>query len=221
MVVEKKSKRKRGSRLRKKTKLKLKILTRKKKLKNSKLLPGSIPNSLTSFRLVDTATMCLATAPSPSSAVSHVRTVRAFSIVSTVVNVFDTTTTRVVSGDRPLSARATSIGSTLARKRSCLPWASSAASWSVRKAVWTKSGPRKEPPMPTATTEVRGFPVAPFHSPDLTFSEKALILSSTSQTSGTTSFPSATSLAPRGALVATCSTARSSVELMCSPANIA
>lgn len=203
----------------------LKKNNEKKKVKNfekfKQSLPGSIPNSLTSFRLVDTATMCLATASAPSSAVSHVRTVRALSIVSTVVKVFDTTTTSVVSGSRPLSARATSIGSTLARKRSCLPEASSADSWSVRRAVCTKSGPRKDPPMPIATTDVSGLPVAPTHSPDRTFSENALILSSTSQTSGTTSLPSATSLAPRGARVATCSTARSSVELMCSPANIA
>ena len=33
---------------------------------------GSMPNSLTSLRLVDTATMCLATASWPSSAVSQV-----------------------------------------------------------------------------------------------------------------------------------------------------
>lgn len=44
-------------------------------------------------------------------------TVLAFSMVSAVVKVLDTTTTRVVSGLRPLRARATSTGSTLARKR--------------------------------------------------------------------------------------------------------
>ena len=49
------------------------------------------------------------------------RTVRAFSMVSAVVNVLDTTTTKVVSGLRPLRARATSTGSTLARKRRFLP----------------------------------------------------------------------------------------------------
>ena len=51
------------------------------------------------------------------------RTVRAFSIVSAVVNVLDTTTTSVVSGLRPLRARATSTGSTLARNRRFLPLA--------------------------------------------------------------------------------------------------
>ena len=120
----------------------------------------------------------------------HWRTVRALSIVSAVVNVLDTTTTSVVSGSRPLSDRATSTGSTLARKRSCLPLAPSAASPQVRSAVCTKRGPRKEPPMPMATTEVSGLPVCPSHSPLRTFSVKSLILSRTSQTSGTTFLPS-------------------------------
>lgn len=39
---------------------------------NAKAFFGSMPNSLTSFRLVDTATMCFATAAGPSSAVNHV-----------------------------------------------------------------------------------------------------------------------------------------------------
>jgi hypothetical protein len=68
---------------------------------NPNALAGSMPNSLTSFRLVDTATMCLATAPAPRCAVSHARHVRALSIVSAVVNVLDTTTTIVRSGSRP------------------------------------------------------------------------------------------------------------------------
>ena len=38
----------------------------------SKPTCGSMPNSSTSLRFVDTATMCLATASWPSSAVSHV-----------------------------------------------------------------------------------------------------------------------------------------------------
>ena len=38
----------------------------------AKALLGSMPNSFTSFRLVDTATMCFATAFGPSSVVSHV-----------------------------------------------------------------------------------------------------------------------------------------------------
>ena len=44
--------------------------------------------------------------------------------------------------------------------------------------------------------------------------------SSTSWTSCTTSTPSTTSEVPRGMRRATCSTARSSDTLMCSPANI-
>ena len=38
----------------------------------AKAFSGSMPNSLTSFRLVETATMCLETASFPNSAVSHV-----------------------------------------------------------------------------------------------------------------------------------------------------
>ena len=183
---------------------------------------GSMPNSRTSLRLVETATMCFSTASAPSSAVSQVRTVRALSMVSTVVNVLDTTTTRVSAGSSPDSARATSIGSTFARKRRLRPAAWAADSWSVRRAVCTKRGPRKEPPMPMATTEVRGLPVAPTHAPDRTRPEKSLILSRTSHTFGTT-FPSpgASMTASRGARVATCSTARSSVALMGSPRNMA
>ena len=44
----------------------------------------------------------------------------------------------------------------------------SAEDCSVRSAVCTNSGPRKEPPMPMATTSVSAFPVAPFHSPERT-----------------------------------------------------
>ena len=172
------------------------------------------------------------------------RTVRAFSMVSAVVKVLETITTSVVSCLRPFRARATSTGSTLARKRRFLPFActcashpsegtscaaltseamrvlrvtskqwritrgregaigmamlrslhkgptSSAAVCSVRRAVWTKRGPRKEPPMPMATTSVSAFPVAPSQVPLRTLSVKVLILSSTCQTSGTTSAPS-------------------------------
>mmetsp|Transcript_8143 Transcript_8143/g.20572 ORF Transcript_8143/g.20572 Transcript_8143/m.20572 type:complete len:220 (-) Transcript_8143:15-674(-) len=75
--------------------------------------------------------------------------------------------------------------------------------------------------MPTATTLVRGLPVAPSHSPLRTFSLKSFTLSSTSQTSLTTFLPSTLMTLLRGARVATCSTARSSVLLMVSPANMA
>ena len=54
-----------------------------------------------------------------------------------------------------------------------------------------------------------------------TRSANAAIWSSTAWTSGTTSTPSTTIDEVRGARSATCITARSSVTLMCSPANIA
>ena len=66
-----------------------------------------------------------------------------------------------------------------------------------------------------------GLPVYPFHSPDLTRFAKSAIWSSTSCTCCTTSAPSTTSDAVRGIRSATCSTARSSDTLMCSPRNMA
>ena len=83
------------------------------------------------------------------------------------------------------------------------------------------AGPRSEPPIPMLTTVVMRSPVAPVHSPPRTRSANAPIRPSTSCTSATTSTPSTTSEASRGIRSATCSTARSSVTLMCSPANIA
>mmetsp|Transcript_17756 Transcript_17756/g.30432 ORF Transcript_17756/g.30432 Transcript_17756/m.30432 type:complete len:205 (+) Transcript_17756:1396-2010(+) len=179
-----------------------------------------MPNSLTSLRLVETATMCLDTHSSPSWAMSHLRTVRAFSIVSAVVKVLDTTTTMVSAGSSFLSARATSIGSTFARKRSSRPWAHFAATGSVLRAVCTNRGPRKEPPMPTATTFLIGKPVWPTHSPLRTLSVKDLMRSKTAHTSGTTFFPLTITFCSRRERVATCSTGRSSVLFMGSPVNM-
>mmetsp|Transcript_2380 Transcript_2380/g.3987 ORF Transcript_2380/g.3987 Transcript_2380/m.3987 type:complete len:211 (-) Transcript_2380:515-1147(-) len=180
-----------------------------------------MPNSSTSFRLVDTATMCLATASSPRDEVIHLRTVRALSMVSAVVKVLETTTTSVVSGSNPFSERATSMGSTFARKFSFRPRELSWESALVMSAVCTNSGPRKDPPMPMATTSISGFPVAPTHSPLRTISLKTLIFSSTSWTSGTTSLPSTMIFSVAGARRAACITARSSVTLRCSPENMA
>ena len=75
--------------------------------------------------------------------------------------------------------------------------------------------------MPTLTTLRIGLPVWPVHSPERTRSAKSPIRSSVSCTSLTTSTPSTISERSRGIRSATCSTARSSETLMCSPANIA
>merc|ERR1712147_303544 len=63
---------------------------------NANAFFGSMPNSLTNFKLVDTATMCLLTASLPNAAMIHCRTVLAFNIVSAVVNP-ETTLVVVVS----------------------------------------------------------------------------------------------------------------------------
>ena len=75
--------------------------------------------------------------------------------------------------------------------------------------------------MPMLTMLRIGLPVCPFHSPERIRSANARIRPSTSCTSGTTSAPSVSITSPAGARSATCSTARSSVMLMCSPPNIA
>ena len=97
-----------------------------------------MPNCATSGAAVEMAATCCATTASGSQEgiprTSQSRTVRAFSIVSAVVKVLLTTSTSVVSGERPSSARATSTGSTLARKRRRRPAASRAHSACLRSA---------------------------------------------------------------------------------------
>src|SRR6516164_4661329 len=83
------------------------------------------------------------------------------------------------------------------------------------------TGPRSEPPIPTLMTLRMRLPVWPVQAPLRTRLEKALILSRTAWTSGTTFFPSTTMVASFGARRATCNTARFSVMLILSPRNIA
>ena len=75
--------------------------------------------------------------------------------------------------------------------------------------------------MPMLTTLRIRLPVWPVCSPERTRAAKSPILSRTAWTSGTTSTPSTRMWASRGARRATCSTARSSVTLIFSPANMA
>jgi len=84
----------------------------------ARALPAARPNTAGPVKL-----QARHAAPRRARAGPAHRTVRAFSMVSAVVNVLETTTTSVVSWRRPLSARATSTGSTLARKRSWRPLA--------------------------------------------------------------------------------------------------
>ncbi len=74
--------------------------------------------------------------------------------------------------------------------------------------------------MPMLTTFLIALPVWPFHSPDRTRSQNALMRSSTSCTSFTTSTPSTISELPFGMRRATCSTERFSDTLIRSPVNI-
>ena len=122
----------------------------------------------------------------------------------------------VVSGSRSLVFSATSVGSMLETNRACNPGFT--YGW---RASYTMTGPRSDPPIPMFTTVVIGLPVTPTHSPLRTLSAKAYTLASTLCTSGMTSVPSTTRLDPSGVRSAVCSTARSSVTLMCSPESMA
>ncbi len=82
------------------------------------MFAGSMPKSRTRCSLVETATTCRATASSPSAPTIQSRIVCAFVIVSSVVNVLEATTTRVLSGSRPRVTRQKSLPSTFERNRS-------------------------------------------------------------------------------------------------------
>ena len=72
------------------------------------MFAGSMPNFTTSASLVESATKCFATAAaSPSFFTSHSRALRAFVIVSCVVNVLEATMKSVWSAliSRSVSAR--------------------------------------------------------------------------------------------------------------------
>ena len=180
------------------------------------MLRGSMPNSATRSAFVDTATKCRATASSPSAATIHARAARAFSSVSIVPNVFETTTNSVRAGSRSRVACQKSLPSTFETKRHVSSGCAYEASASV-----AISGPRCEPPMPMLTTAPIRSPPAPRHSPPRTCSANAAIRSSTSCTGPTTSSPPTSIRAPRGARSAVCSTGRSSETLIRSPASIA
>ena len=118
----------------------------------------SIPNFATSSALVDTATKCLATASSlPRPFTIQSRAVRAFVMVSIVVNVFDEITNSVDSGSRPSVASRKSAASAFDTKCAVRPgWAKSRSGF-----VRPSSGPRSDPPMPMLTTARIGLPGVP------------------------------------------------------------
>ena len=82
-----------------------------------------MPNSATLSRAVDTATKCLAMAPSVSmplawrAARNQSRAMRALVRVSRVVKVLEAMMNRVVSGSRSATFSAQSVGSMLEMKR--------------------------------------------------------------------------------------------------------
>ena len=85
------------------------------------MLSVSMPNSSTSFLLVETATKCFATASSPSASVSQRRAAVALVSVSSVENVLDATMKSVVAGSKSANVAIRSAGSTLETKRAEMP----------------------------------------------------------------------------------------------------
>mmetsp|Transcript_26976 Transcript_26976/g.33297 ORF Transcript_26976/g.33297 Transcript_26976/m.33297 type:complete len:235 (+) Transcript_26976:784-1488(+) len=164
---------------------------------NPKIFSSDIPNATHLSIAVDTAMTCLlVTSPASvtpfvaRSSKIHFLAVRAFNIVSAVVNVLLITTIRVSSGSRSRVQSSKSTGSTFARKRRVRPSEALAAEASARSASLTNSGPSCDPPMPTQTKFFNGLPVAPTCFPDLTLLVNASILSRTACTSSRMAFPS-------------------------------
>ena len=133
-----------------------------------------------------------------------------------MVNVLDTTITSVEAGSAPARASRMSSPSTFETKSNAI----SVVAWSAR-ARTAIAGPRSDPPIPMFTTVRIRSPVAPVQAPERTASAISPTRSSTSWTSGTTLRPSTSITASRGARSAVWSTARPSVTLIRSPANIA
>src|SRR5919197_643215 len=153
------------------------------------MLAASIPNASTSAALVETATKWRATAASSRSAASaHSRAVRAFRIVSRVVNVLDETMNRVSTGSRSLVASAKSVPSTFETNRNTRSRRAYA-----RSASYAITGPRSEPPMPMFTTFRIGRPVYPVPAPERTRSAKAAIRSSPASTASRSPRPGSSS----------------------------
>mmetsp|Transcript_24913 Transcript_24913/g.53072 ORF Transcript_24913/g.53072 Transcript_24913/m.53072 type:complete len:249 (+) Transcript_24913:870-1616(+) len=184
---------------------------------NPNMLSVSIPNFETPAPFVERAAKCLATEDSSPSKAFKTKALAlpALVMVSCVVNVFEAIKKRVVSGSTHFRISLMCVPSMLEQKcmfRSRFEYGLSASQ--------TITGPRSDPPIPMLTMSVMDFPVCPFHSPDRTFSVKVLMRPRTSLTSGMTSFPSTIMGVFDWFLKATCKTARPSVSLIFSPANI-
>mmetsp|Transcript_11067 Transcript_11067/g.37682 ORF Transcript_11067/g.37682 Transcript_11067/m.37682 type:complete len:209 (-) Transcript_11067:184-810(-) len=180
------------------------------------MLDGLIPKALQPSVLVERATKCCATAASGAPPWrNHALALCALVIVSWVVKVLEATTKSVVAGSRARRVSAMCVPSTLLTKctrRSRLLYA-------LRASV-TITGPRSEPPMPMLTTSAIPLPVYPSHWPSRTALTNTFIRSSTSLTSGITSLPSTRMGVLERLRRATWSTARFSVVLIFSPANM-
>jgi len=170
-----------------------------------------MPNWAAASMFVVTPTKCVAMSV-PPWAVNHSRATLALASVSWVVKVFEATITSVFVGSRRRSTGAMSWPSTLETK-----WKRSLGCANSSSPITAICGPRSEPPMPMLSTSVKRVPACA-----RTCSAYASSGSSTACVTATAaSVTGLTGGAPAGARSAVCSTARPSVRLMGSPANIA
>ena len=141
---------------------------------------------------------------------------RAFVSVSSVVNVFDETMNSVSSGSRSRVASQKSVPSTFDTKRNVID-----RSAEVAQRLVGHRGPRSVPPMPMLTTLRIRLPVCPVHAPDADPVGEVGHLVEHRVHLGHDVVAVDHDPLVLGARSATCSTARSSVTLIFSPANIA
>ena len=137
-------------------------------------------------------------------------------MVSWVVKVFDETMNSVRAGSRPLNVSPMSAPSTLETK-----WVRNCGGAKGDRARAAMAGPRSDPPMPMLMTSVNVSPSAPQTRPSRTSAAKRGNFSRAPMTSGITSLPSTRTGLPEKLRKAVCRTARFSVALIFSPANMA
>ncbi|MPN35661.1 hypothetical protein SDC9_183159 [bioreactor metagenome] len=180
-----------------------------------------MPNSDAACRLVVSAMKCWLSdslesrSTEPPFAKNHLRAACAFSMVSAVVNVLEAIRNSVLSGLSLRSTLPSSMPSTFEMKCSRLPGCAKSSS-----AFTAMAGPRSEPPMPMLTMSV----IASFaRTSSAIFSIASKVSCTSARFCATRSFTGSRQPGVPGAGLRSnqCMTARFSVLLIGSPANIA
>ena len=174
-----------------------------------KILDSSIPNCLAAEIFAVTANKEFAICPLVQSlSLSQLTTTLAFMVVSKVVNDFETMMTRVLLGWARSKIRDSSAVSMLAKK--CIRMPRLSIPGTCARASIARRGPRSDPPMPMWITSVT--PTHLLHS--------ASMRRHTSAMAGMTSVPSSITGDLERLRSAEWRAGRSSLRLICLPANI-